>query len=137
MCVCGVLWCVVCCVCVCVWCMCGVLCVCVCVCVCVACVCCVCVVCCVVCVCGVLCVWCVRRGGADGQFYLRTLLIAKFIQHKTSATDEAKQKYLECNLSQCPSVHHKSLMNWSGIDEARPRATDTSTPGLTLFCQCV
>lgn len=71
-------------------------------------------------VCGVCCVFgvcCVCEGAGVGtEFYLRTLFIAKVEQHKTFGTDEGKQKYWEWNLSQRHSVHHKSLMDWSGID---------------------
>ena len=84
--------------------------------------------------CGLCVCACEGAGRGEGHnLYLPTLLIANVIQHKTPDTNEGKQKYWACNVSQCHFVHHKSLMDWPGIDGRRLRATDKTTPALTLF----
>jgi hypothetical protein len=43
------------------------------------------------------------------------------MEHRWNETDRGKPKYSEKNLSQCHSVHHKSHMDWHGIETGPPQ----------------
>jgi hypothetical protein len=42
-------------------------------------------------------------------------------EHRWNEIDRGKPKYTGKNLSQCQFVHHKSHMNWPGIETGLPR----------------
>jgi hypothetical protein len=43
------------------------------------------------------------------------------MEYRWNETDKEKQKYSRKNLSQCHFVHHKSRMDWPGIEPGPPR----------------
>jgi hypothetical protein len=47
-------------------------------------------------------------------------VLFQVMEHRWNETDRGKPKYSEKNLSQCHFVHHKSLMDRSGIEPRPP-----------------